>query len=220
MEKKIKSFSWVDYGQSKRVDWWEINIELILNDKNYNLNIIKESYLEGDDSKGSDYRIKDNNGNILYDGLWVKLGWSRYDEIETKGDWMIGDENGLDVWLKIEEEIENDNGWGIWNVEDVNENYLKELFSNTNSDNSVKTEKEIPVKEETKDKKWFEKFTETRYGRKYSELDDEKIYDDLEERLLDNWTSKEQFDKDLLELNLHYKHLKDSSYYHKSDLED
>ena len=81
------------------MDWWEINIELVLNDKNYNFNIIKELYLEGDDSKGSDYRIKDNNGNILYDGLWVKLGWSRYDEVETKVDWMIGDENGLDVWL-------------------------------------------------------------------------------------------------------------------------
>ncbi len=48
--------------------------------------------------------------------------------------------HGLDVWLKIEEEIENDNGWGIWNVEDINENYLKELFQNTDSDNSVKTD--------------------------------------------------------------------------------
>lgn len=134
MEKmKVKNFSWVDYGQSKRVDWWEINIELVLNDKNYNLNIIKEEYLDEDgDGKGSDYRIKDNNGSILYDGLWVELGWSRYDKIETKVDWMIGDENGLDVWLKIEEETENDNGWGFWNVEEVNEDYLKELFSNTN----------------------------------------------------------------------------------------
>lgn len=134
MEKmKVKNFSWVDYGQSKRVDWWEINIELVLNDKNYNLNIIKEEYLDEDgDGKGSDYRIKDNNGSILYDGLWVELGWSRYDKIETKVDWMIGDENGLDVWLKIEEETENDNGWGFWNVEVVNEDYLKELFSNTN----------------------------------------------------------------------------------------
>ena len=130
---KVKNFSWVDYGQSKRVDWWEINIELVLNDKNYNLNIIKEEYLDEDgDGKGSDYRIKDNNGSILYDGLWVELGWSRYDEVETKVDWMIGDENGLDVWLKIEEETENDNGWGFWNVEEVNEDYLKELFSNTN----------------------------------------------------------------------------------------
>lgn len=134
MEKmKVKNFSWVDYGQSKRVDWWEINIELVLNDKNYNLNIIKEEYLDEDgDGKGSDYRIKDNNGSILYDGLWVELGWSRYDKVETKVDWMIGDENGLDVWLKIEEETENDNGWGFWNVEVVNEDYLKELFSNTN----------------------------------------------------------------------------------------
>lgn len=134
MEKmKVKNFSWVDYGQSKRVDWWEINIELVLNDKNYNLNIIKEEYLDEDgDGKGSDYRIKDNNGSILYDGLWVELGWSRYDKVETKVDWMIGDENGLDVWLKIEEETENDNGWGFWNVEEVNEDYLKELFSNTN----------------------------------------------------------------------------------------
>jgi hypothetical protein len=133
MEMKVKNFSWVDYGQSKRVDWWEINIELVLNDKNYNLNIIKEEYLDEDgDVKGSGYRIKDNNGSILYDGLWVELGWSRYDEVETKVDWMIGDENGLDVWLKIEEETENDNGWGFWNVEDVNEDYLKELFSNTN----------------------------------------------------------------------------------------
>jgi hypothetical protein len=133
MEMKVKNFSWVDHGQSKRVDWWEINIELVLNDKNYNLNIIKEEYLDEDgDGKGSGYRIKDNNGSILYDGLWVELGWSRYDEVETKVDWMIGDENGLDVWLKIEEETENDNGWGFWNVEDVNEDYLKELFSNTN----------------------------------------------------------------------------------------
>ena len=133
MEMKVKNFSWVDYGQSKRVDWWEINIELVLNDKNYNLNIIKEEYLDEDgDVKGSGYRIKDNNGSILYDGLWVELGWSRYDEVETKVDLMIGDENGLDFWLKIEEETENDNGWGFWNVEDVNEDYLKELFSNTN----------------------------------------------------------------------------------------
>jgi len=41
--------------------------------------------------------------------------------------YLCGDENGLDVWFKIEEEIENDNGWGIWNVEEINENYLKEL---------------------------------------------------------------------------------------------
>ena len=130
---KVKNFSWVDYGQSKRVDWWEINIELVLNDKNYNLNIIKEEYFDEDgDGKGSGTRIKDNNGSILYDGLWVELGWSRYDKVETKVDWMIGDENGLDVWLKIEEETENDNGWGFWNVEEVNEDYLKELFSNTN----------------------------------------------------------------------------------------
>ena len=40
--KKIKSFSWVDYGQSKRVDWWEINIELVINDKNY----YKSDYLK------------------------------------------------------------------------------------------------------------------------------------------------------------------------------
>jgi len=148
MEKiKIKSFRWVDYGQSKRVDWWEINVGLVINDKNYNFHIVKELYLEGDDSKGAGYRIKDNNGNTLYDGLWVKLGWSRYDEVETKVDWMIGDEKGLDVWLKIEEKIENDNGWGIWNVEDINEDYLKELFQNTDSANSGKSENKTLVKD-------------------------------------------------------------------------
>jgi hypothetical protein len=76
------------------------------------------------------------------------------------------------------------------------------------------------MKEETKDKKWFEKYTEDKFGKKYSELDDELIYDDLKEKLFNNWTGVEQFDKDLLELNLHYKHLKDSWCYQKSVLED
>tara|TARA_B100002019_G_scaffold292746_1_gene316930 strand:+ start:97 stop:483 length:387 start_codon:yes stop_codon:yes gene_type:complete len=124
---KVESFSWVDYGQSMRVNWWETNIELIINEKKYNLNIIKEEYLDDDgDGKGSGYRIKNHNGEILFDGLWN--GWSRYDKVESNNDWKIGDEGGIDVWFKIEEEVENDNGWGFWSVEEVNEDYLKELF--------------------------------------------------------------------------------------------
>ena len=72
---KVKNFSWVDYGQINWVDWWETNIELIINKKTSNLNVIREEYLDDDGGgKGSLYRIKDNNGNILYDGLWVVLG--------------------------------------------------------------------------------------------------------------------------------------------------
>ena len=49
------------------------------------------------------------------------------------------------------------------------------------------------------------------------------IYDDLRERLIDKMQQDmnfEQYDKDLLELNKHYKHLKGSWPYVKSKLED
>ena len=49
------------------------------------------------------------------------------------------------------------------------------------------------------------------------------IYDDLRERLIDKMQQDmnfEQYDKDLLELNKHYKHLKGSWSYVKSKLED
>jgi hypothetical protein len=126
---KVNSFKWIDYGDSMRVNWWNINIELVIDDNTYNLNIIREEYLDEDGGgKGGDYRVIDNSNNeILYNGLWK--GWSRYEEVEGKmeDEWKIGDSNGMDIWFKIEEEVENDNGWGFWDNESVDEDYLKEF---------------------------------------------------------------------------------------------
>ena len=125
---KVNSFRWRDYGESMNVNWWNINIELVVDDNTHNLTIIREEYLDEDGGgKGGDYRVIDNNNNeILYNGLWK--GWSRYnDVVEDKDEWKIGDSNGFDIWCKIEEEIENDNGWGFWDVDSVDEDYLKEF---------------------------------------------------------------------------------------------
>ena len=124
---KVNSFRWRDYGESMKCNWWNINIELVVDDNTYNLTIIREEYLDEDGcGKGGDYRVIDNNNNeILYNGLWK--GWSRYKDVEDKDEWKIGDSNGFDIWFKIEEEVENDNGWGFWDEESIDEDYLKEF---------------------------------------------------------------------------------------------
>ena len=71
---------------------------------------------------------------------------------------------------------------------------------------------------------WFKDIkTQRKTSKPYSELSDKMIYDDLKERLNDKMAEDmnfEQYDKDLLELNKHYKHLKGSWPYVKSNLED
>ena len=71
---------------------------------------------------------------------------------------------------------------------------------------------------------WFKDIkTQRKTSKPYSELSDKMIYDDLRERLIDKMQQDmnfEQYDKDFLELNKHYKHLKGSWPYSKSKLED
>lgn len=124
---KVKSFRWLDYGISQGVNWWETHIELVIKGNNYSLIIIREEYFDNNgNGKGDGRRIKNVNGEVVHDDLWE--GWSRYDKVESNNDWKVGDEYGIDTWLNIEEQVENDNGWGIWFVEEVNEDYLKKLF--------------------------------------------------------------------------------------------
>ena len=122
-------FSWKDFGNSNRVNWQECVFEMVIDDSTINLNIIHEEYFDDEgDGKGDGIRVIDNiTGKVLYNELWDD--WSRFNKVEevTNDDWKIRGQNGIDLWNKIDQEIGNDNGWGFWSVDDVDEEYIKGL---------------------------------------------------------------------------------------------
>ena len=122
-------FSWKDFGNSNRVNWQECVFEMVIDDSTINLNIIHEEYFDDEgDGKGDGIRVIDNiTGKVLYNELWDD--WSRFNKVDevTNDDWKIRGQNGIDIWNKIDQEIGNDNGWGFWSVDDVDEEYIKGL---------------------------------------------------------------------------------------------
>jgi len=129
MKVTFNRFSWKDFGNSNRVNWEECVFEMVIDDSTINLNIIHEEYFDDEgDGKGDGIRVIDNiTGKVLYNELWDD--WSRYNKVDEviNDDWKIRGQNGIDIWNKIDQEIGNDNGWGFWSVDDVDEEYIKGL---------------------------------------------------------------------------------------------
>lgn len=129
MKVTFNRFSWKDFGNSNRVNWQECVFEMVIDDSTINLNIIHEEYFDDEgDGKGDGIRVIDNiTGKVLYNELWDD--WSRFNKVDevTNDDWKIRGQNGIDIWNKIDQEIGNDNGWGFWSVDDVDEEYIKGL---------------------------------------------------------------------------------------------
>ena len=122
----FRTFNWVDSGQGDVVSWWVCEVGLTLGGKDYDWTVIREDYFDDTgDAKGEAYRVLSSEGEVLYNGLWSD--GSQFGALEPQRDWKIGEEDGLEVWLRLESVVENDNGWGFWDVEAVSEDYLKGL---------------------------------------------------------------------------------------------